>query len=138
MARQPHIHLPGAVYHVMLRGKGGHMNERYLLTASQYVELNPVRAKLVESPETYKWSSAIAHLNKQDDELVKVSPLLNLGGHWKEFLAQKVPASEMEAVRYHERTGRPLGGEKFVAKIEKALGRMLHRQKPDPKQRTNN
>jgi REP element-mobilizing transposase RayT len=23
MARQPRIHLPGAVYHVMLRGKGG-------------------------------------------------------------------------------------------------------------------
>jgi putative transposase len=44
----------------------------------------------------------------------------------------------MEAVRYHERTGRPLGGEKFVDKIEKALGRMLHRQKPGPKQRTNN
>jgi putative transposase len=68
----------------------------------------------------------------------KVSPLLNLVGNWKEFLAQEVPASEMEAVRYHELTGRLLGGEKFVAKIEKALGRTLHRQKPGPKQRTNN
>jgi len=47
---------------------------------------------------------------------VKVSPPLNLVGNWKEFL----------------------GGEKFVAKIEKALGRMLHRQKPGHKQRTNN
>ena len=85
------------------------IDERYLLTASRYVELNPVRAKLVEIPETYKWSSAMAHLNKQDDELVKVFPL-----------------------------GRPLGGEKFVAKIEKALGRTLHRQKPGYKQRINN
>ena len=43
----------------------------------------------------------------------------------------------MEALRLHERTGRPLGGEGFLAKLEKGLGRILHRQKPGSKQKLN-
>ena len=38
------------------------MEERYLLTAVRYIELNPVRAALVQKPEEYRWSSAAAHL----------------------------------------------------------------------------
>ena len=34
------------------------LDERYLLTAARYVELNPVRAGLVNSPRQYRWSSA--------------------------------------------------------------------------------
>ena len=114
------------------------MDERYLLVASRYVELNPVRAKLVDAPEAYKWSSAVAHLEKRDDELVKVSPLLDIVGDWKEFLLEAVPPNQMEVLRHHERTGRPLGGNGFVAKIEKASGRMLRRQKPGPKRKILN
>jgi len=36
---------------------------------------------------------------------------------------------EHEAIRKHENTGRPLGSEKFVTKLEKLLGRVLHPQK---------
>src|SRR3974377_2186678 len=38
------------------------MDESYLLAAARYVELNPVRAKLVLAPRAYRWSSARAHL----------------------------------------------------------------------------
>lgn len=86
-----------------------------------------MRAKLVDRPEAYKWSSAIAHLEGQDDELVKVSPLLSLVGDWPEFLSQSVPEHQIEEFRHHERTGRPLGGKRFVANLEKGLGRILHR-----------
>ena len=34
------------------------MEERYLLAAVRYIELNPVRAALVRKPEEYRWSSA--------------------------------------------------------------------------------
>lgn len=64
------------------------MDENYLLAAARYAELNPVRAKLVDRPEVYQWNSAIAHLEGRDDELVKVSPLLDLVGHWREFLSK--------------------------------------------------
>ena len=40
-----------------------------------------------------------------------------------------------EALRRHERTGRPLGSEKFIAKLERIAGRLLRRQKPGPKTR---
>ena len=32
-------------------------SERYLLTCSRYIELNPVRAGMVERPDAYQWSS---------------------------------------------------------------------------------
>jgi putative transposase len=38
----------------------------HLWTALAYVEMNPVRAKLVERPGDYSWSSAAAHLGKLD------------------------------------------------------------------------
>lgn len=113
------------------------MDESDLLAAARYVELNPVRAKLVDRPEAYKWSSVIAHFEGHDDQLVKVLPLLNLIGNWREFLLQAVPYYQMEALRLHGRTGRPLGGEGFVAKLEKGLGRIFHRRKPGPKQKLN-
>jgi putative transposase len=38
------------------------MDEKYLLAAARYVELNSVRTRLVEKPELYPWSSAAAHV----------------------------------------------------------------------------
>ena len=32
-------------------------SERYFLTCSRYIELNPVAANMVSKPEQYKWSS---------------------------------------------------------------------------------
>lgn len=39
----------------------------------------------------------------------------------------------MEELRKHERTGRPLGSERFVKKLERTLDRILHKQKPGRK-----
>ena len=54
------------------------MDESYLLAAVRYIELNPVRARLVTDPIVYPWSSARAHIEKRNDVLVRVSPLLEL------------------------------------------------------------
>ncbi len=109
------------------------MDESYLFAATRYVEMNPVRAGIVKRAEKYRWSSAAAHLNGRDDELVKVSPLKEMIGDWSAFLSQSIAAREMEGIRRHEQTGRPLGSERFVAKLEKVLGRTLKRMKPGPK-----
>lgn len=61
------------------------MDERYLLTAVRYIELNPVRARLAADLAAYPWSSARAHIEKRDDALVKVSPVLELVPDWNEF-----------------------------------------------------
>lgn len=52
------------------------MDEQYLLACVRYIENNPVRAKLVKSPELWPWSSASAHMQGKDDALVRVAPLL--------------------------------------------------------------
>ena len=43
---------------------------------------------------------------------------------------------ERELLRRHQRTGRPLGGERFIDKLERIVGRKLRPQKPG-RPRTN-
>lgn len=109
------------------------MGEEYLIAAARYVELNPMRAGLVRSPADYPWSSAAAHLRGQDDVLVRVAPLLELVPDWGSLLQSGLDETLSQRLRHHERTGRPLGSDGFVRGLERALDRILCRQKPGPK-----
>ncbi len=109
------------------------MDERHLVAAARYVERNPVRARLVEKPEDYPWSSAAAHLRRADDVLVKALPLLDLRPDWCSLLESGMSEDDDELMRKHERTGRPLGDERFVARLEHTLGRRLRPRKPGRK-----
>ncbi|MBI3711088.1 MAG: transposase [Proteobacteria bacterium] len=111
------------------------MDGAYLLACARYVELNPVRAKLARRARDWRWSSWRAHLAGADDGLVRVRPLLALAPDWAGFLAEGLGSADREAIRAGERTGRPLGAARFVARLEKRLGRPLARQKPGPKSR---
>jgi putative transposase len=111
------------------------MDESYLLAAVRYVELNPVRARLVKKPEVYPWSSAAAHVRGADDALAKVASLLGLVNNWRLFLQAGITEQEAEMMRRHERTGRPLGQEGFISKLENTLGRILRPQKPGRKKK---
>jgi len=109
------------------------MDEAHLIASIRYIERNPVRAKLVNDPGDYKWSSYNAHLIGKDDKLVKVGPLLQIVHSWKEFV--EIPALEVEAesIRMHERTGRPLGNDLFIDRLELEIGKSLRKKKPGPK-----
>lgn len=109
------------------------MDEAYLLACARYVELNPVRAKLVRRARDWRWSSARAHLAGRDDGLVEVAPLLQRVADWPGLLSRGLAEDERDAIRRGERTGRPLGAAAFVARLEKRLGRVLARRKPGPK-----
>lgn len=71
-------------------------------------------------------------MSGQDDELVKVSPLLEIIKDWQTFLAIGITDKKAEEIRRHEHTGRPLGNEPFMEELEKTLNRALRRQKQDP------
>ena len=105
------------------------MDEKYLLTAARYIELNPVRAGLVSIPEEYPWSSAKAHMKGRNDDLVKVQPLLRMVDDWRQFLSGDVSDEEYELLQRHERTGRPLGSTSFIEQLENKLSRILTPQK---------
>jgi putative transposase len=50
-------------------------SERYLLTCMAYIDLNPVRAGMVELPEDYPWSSHAHYLGRQTQRLLTPHPL---------------------------------------------------------------
>jgi putative transposase len=108
-------------------------DEPYLLAAARYVELNPVRAGLATAPSEYPWSSARAHVDGRDDILVEVSPPQTMAGDWRRLLCSKVDEAEWRRLRHGERTGRPLGDDEFLLRLEQHLGRVLRRQKPGRK-----
>ena len=109
------------------------MDDDHLLACARYVELNPVRAKLVQRARDWRWSSARAHLADRDDGLVKVAPLLRRVTDWAAFLGEGLDDDALAAIRAGERTGRPLGAARFVKRLERRLGRTLARRKPGPK-----
>ena len=109
------------------------MDEAYLMNCVRYVELNPVRANLCTHPEQWRWSSARAHMHGQDDDVVRVEPLLKHVDSWYDFLASGLTQKDHLKLQQHERTGRPLGTDRFVQELEEQLGHSLQPKKPGPK-----
>jgi REP-associated tyrosine transposase len=111
------------------------MDESYLLAGVRYVELNPVHAGMVKLPEEYAWSSARAHLSGKDDGLVKVSPMLDRVPNWRSFLDSDMDDSTIATLRKHTQTGRPLGDELFLDRLESRAGRLLRPKKQGRKRK---
>lgn len=106
------------------------MDEEYLIAAARYIETLPVHAGLSEGAPNYPWSSAVAHCQGRDDELVRVKPLLDRAGNWRSRLQKGSKPADLDRFRLHAHTGRPLGSEEFVHKIERTLSRIAKAQKP--------
>ena len=111
------------------------MDENYLFKAARYIELNPVRAGLVDNPEDYPWSSAASHINKRNDILADYRPLVEKIDSWKDFLQEAIGNETQERLQKHERTGRPLGSKEFLGQLEVITGRELKPGKPGPKKK---
>ena len=95
----------------------------------KYVECQPVFDKLTRKAEKYAWSSAAAHVTGKDKQGildVDVWPGKRLGASWSKFLAKALDSDVQETFRIHAQTGRPLGSDSWVAKLEKKFRRRLH------------
>jgi len=113
-----------------------------LCYSDRYVELNPVKAKLVRQAEDWPWSSARAHVTGKPDGLTDPGAAALTHRNWRAMLRQGLEAGdlapEMEAeIEAHQRTGRPWGDTAFVRRLEAQSGRMLAPRKPCPKPRGN-
>lgn len=107
------------------------MDARYTVAAARYIELNPVRAGLATYAGEYRWSSARAHLAGCDDRLVSVAPMLALVPDWPDFIREP-PEDLAFEFHKHENTGRPLGSQRFIERVENSLGRLLTPRRPGP------
>ena len=108
------------------------MDERHLMAAVRYVEMNPVRAGLCSHPREWKWSSVHAHLEQKDDALVEVKPMLDRAGDWKRYLGETALPAMIAAIRESSASGRPAGDDDFVRSVEAETGRRLRKRLPGP------
>jgi REP element-mobilizing transposase RayT len=56
-------------------------SDRYLLTCSRHIELNPARAQMVRRPEEYPWSSWRSNTDRPIEPLIWPHPLYLALGH---------------------------------------------------------
>ena len=107
----------------------------HLWRTRRYVELNPVRARLVEWAWEWRWSSARAHVGEADAWLDTAQwREVYTAAEWRERLESGTLAqAETEELRNATRTGRPWGDESWVEGLESLIGRSLRPRKPGPK-----
>jgi putative transposase len=102
----------------------------HLDTALRYVECNPLRARLVDEPWMYRWSSAALHMAGLPEEgWLDAEIWRGRGGAagWRKLLAGPEMAPVVHMLRRCTYAGRPFGGEAFVAEMESALHRRWQR-----------
>jgi REP element-mobilizing transposase RayT len=94
--------------------------DSYLLELSRYMHLNPVRAKMVERPEEYPYSSYDAYISG-NVELVSVAPVLSMfskdtitaRGKYRAFVESAL-SEEMESPLKSVYGGMILGSSSFI------------------------
>ncbi|MFM9972928.1 MAG: transposase [Burkholderiales bacterium] len=109
-------------------------SEQYLLACCRYIELNPVRARLVDCPEGYAWSSYRARMGDADGTIA-LAPLPVLTAHaeseeahrqrYREYVSQGIASTELSAIRTAVHRNQVTGSARFKAQIEHKLGRRL-------------
>ncbi|MBR0720632.1 transposase [Bradyrhizobium manausense] len=109
------------------------MDERHLAAALRYVSLNPVRARLVQRAQDWRWSSTRAHLRGKDDGVTALAPIRDRFPEFSDLLATEPEADLFDALRSAESIGRPLGDNRFLARIERQTGRVFKPAKRGPK-----
>ena len=109
------------------------LGESHFYLAARYILLNPVRAGMVKSADSYKWSSIKHHMRKDYIRFLQDGELQCMVNGCKEFLSEEVEEKDAKLFKRHESTGKPLGDENFVFEIGKILNINLIKKKPGPK-----
>lgn len=106
--------------------------DSYLLACMRYIELNPVRAKIVEKPDLYRWSSCLYKIgNSNPHGLCDEDPaycdfgrdISERRSNYRKWLAESVPSEELELIRKSVNKEAVFGNSEFREKLEKMLGR---------------
>ena len=107
--------------------------DNYLLACHRYIELNPVRAGMVNRPEEYCWSSfrsnAYGDINKwltPHDLYLALGESTNLRlERYRSLFDSKLDKTVVEEIRRAAGFSMPLGGSLFQLRVEKVLGRKV-------------
>jgi putative transposase len=101
----------------------------YLLSCYRYIELNPVRAGMVGSPEQYSWSSHRANAQGADDPIVSPHEMyIGLGADndtrqvaYRALFRGYFEDRNFQEIRMCLQSGTPLGNDRFREEVERLL-----------------
>ena len=100
--------------------------EKYLWAAARYIEQNPVRVKIVKKAADYPYSSAKAHIQGLQDEILGEALFESRQmKDYVELMKSGIKEEEINDIRNRTRSGRPIGGESFIVKMERKLDRIF-------------
>jgi len=104
--------------------------KEYLWSVARYIERNPVAAGMVGKADDYRWSSAQAHLYGWADKVLSGDEWLapDERSSYAGFMDQD-RGKEEEIIRKATSTGRPLGSDDFIVRLEKSVQRNLRPRK---------
>lgn len=105
--------------------------DEYLLTCNRYIELNPVRAKIVKRPGDYHWSSYGFKAEGKRDDLVDLDPAYQALGKtpeerrsaYKTMFDESQDDLAFNAIRHATQKGGIFGDKTFIEKMAKLTGR---------------
>ena len=108
--------------------------DSYLLACMRYIELNPVRAALVDDPAHYRWTSYRANglgqtSSQFDARLTPHAVYLALGAGdaarrkaYRELFRSELDAAAVDDIRLALNQNQPLGDSRFYARVARAAG----------------
>jgi len=107
--------------------------DEYLMMCSRYIELNPVRAGMVQHPGEYRWSSYRGRALGVPDALLDEDPwYTGLGTHakarqqaYQAWVDAAMRADEWTHIRQATQQGRVIRTEQFQREVEAMRGRRL-------------
>jgi putative transposase len=107
----------------------------YVVACYRYIELNPVRARMVEHPGAYRWSSYGANAEGRLDPLISMHAELAAIGEddetrrkrYRALFDEALELSLIERIREATNGGYPLAGETLKSELVLRGGRKLER-----------
>ena len=108
--------------------------DAYLLQCCRYVELNPVRAAIVDLPEGYPWSSYRAKLELEVSVILDADPCYHKLQHsserYRAFVEQGVSDEERVFIRTRVARNCLTGDGEFVEEVERRTGLRIEYREP--------
>lgn len=107
--------------------------DKYLLTCYRYIELNPVVANMLITPDQYRWSSYRYHAWVESNELIKDHLLYYALDEneqtrqkiYREMFLHQIPEADIHQIRQSPANNYLLGDDRFQNQIENTLGRRI-------------
>ena len=112
-------------------------NEEYLLACYQYIELNPVRAQMVEHPAEYPWSSYRCNGQGEGSDLITPHGEYRRLGvcevsrceHYRGLFSAHLEPDILDEIRLSTNGNFVLGNDRFKKEIANMLNRRVSRGK---------